>query len=129
MIKYTKTNMIKVQDWDDLVVKTYGRPYKFQQQMGCQDRGTYHLQVPSASNDNLMHDSIPEEINGDVMGVKFAVWLTRDPKQPVAGDIEDQWNTDLFWERNFYPDIETVANDLHKKGLIEAGEYVININW
>lgn len=33
----TKT-VIEVQEWDALVEKTYGRPYKFQQQDGCQSR-------------------------------------------------------------------------------------------
>jgi hypothetical protein len=35
----------------------------------------------------------------------------------------------MFWERNFYPDTYTVANDLYDKGLIEAGDYIINIDW
>lgn len=34
----------------------------------------------------------------------------------------------LFWERNFYPDINTLANDLYKKGLIKKGEYLIVID-
>ena len=35
----------------------------------------------------------------------------------------------MFWERNFYPHVEMVMNDLHAKGLVEAGEYVIDIDW
>ena len=30
--------MIEVSDLDDIVVKTYGRPYNFQQQDGCKGR-------------------------------------------------------------------------------------------
>ena len=74
-----------------------------------------------------MHDSIPEEINGDEMGVKFAVWLARDPKAPVNGRTD--YAIDMFWERNFYPNIDVIANDMHKKGLIEEGNYIIDINW
>lgn len=130
MIKYKNKKTIEVQDWDELVTKTYGKPYSFQQQDRCKSRGTFDLIVPSDEcYDEDMNDSIPEEVNGEEMGVKFAVWLARDPKQPIAGDIQEQWNTDLFWARNFYPDVYTLANDLHKKGLIEAGEYVINIDW
>jgi hypothetical protein len=75
-----------------------------------------------------MNDSIPEIVNGDIMGVKFKTWLDRNPKQPIV-DQEFDWDLSLFWERNFYPDIQIVANDLYKKGLIEAGDYIINIDW
>ena len=128
MLKYETQRVVQLQDWDKLVKDTYGRPYSFQQQEGCKSRGTYNITIPSEyTNDDEMNDSIPEEINGDEMGVKFDVWLARDPKAPVNGksgsDIE------LFWARNFYPDVETVANDLYEKGLIEAGEYTIDIDW
>lgn len=133
MLKYNKRKFVEVQDWDDLVKKTYGKPYSFQQQNGCQARGTFRLEVPSKYiEDDEMNDSIPEEVNGEIMGVKFATWLARDPKQPLKDEKEDgksDWMINLFWERNFYPDINTLANDLHKKGLLEAGEYVINIDW
>lgn len=121
--------MIDVSDWDNLVSKTYGRPYSFQQQDGCKGRGIFDLTIPSKyTEDDDMYDSIPEVVNGDKMGVKFKVWLERDPKKPVGNETQD-WMIGLFWDRNFYPDIETVANDLHKKGLIEAGKYKINIDW
>jgi hypothetical protein len=32
MIKTRKLEMIDVDDWDDFIEKTYGRPYSFQQQ-------------------------------------------------------------------------------------------------
>lgn len=35
MLKYKNVRVISVQDWDDLVEKTYGRPYNLQQQDGC----------------------------------------------------------------------------------------------
>lgn len=75
-----------------------------------------------------MNDSIPEVVNGEERGVKFDVWLTRDPKQPIPEQTAD-YQLALFWERNFYPSLEMVANDLYKKGLIEAGDYTINIDW
>jgi hypothetical protein len=132
MIKTSKKQFIEVQDWDKLVTKTYKRPYCFQQQEGCQDRGNFYLTVPSKDERDVeMYGSIPEEVNGEKMGVKFAVWLARDPKQPLNGSekCKEKWEIELFWHRNFYPDIDTVANDLYKKGLIEKGEYVINIDW
>jgi hypothetical protein len=127
MLKYKNKKTIEVSDWDELVEKTYGRPYSFQQQEGCKSRGTFHITIPCKyTEDEEMNDSIPEEINGDDMGVKFKVWLERDPNAPFSDGTK---NICLFWERNFYPDVHTVANDLFEKGLIEAGDYVIDIDW
>lgn len=129
MIKYKNTKVIEESDWSELVKTTYGKPYRFQQQQGCQDRGHFHITIPDeAENEEEMHESIPEKVNGKVMGVKFEKWLERSPTQAVDGDTTP-WMIELFWERNFYPDIQTVANDLHKRGLIEAGDYVIDIDW
>jgi hypothetical protein len=128
MLKYSNKKVIEVDDWDELVKKTYGKPYNYQQQNGCQERGTYNLTIPSTYDEEEdMNDSIPEEINGNQMGVKFNVWLSRDPKALVNG--HDGYMIALFWERNFYPSIHTLANDLYSKGLIKAGNYVINIDW
>ena len=55
-------------------------------------------------------------------------WLGRDPEDPV-GDDEEQWAIDLWWERNFYPSIQELANDLYAKGLVDEGEYRIRIEW
>ena len=126
-MKTKTTKLIEVGDWDELVESTYSRPYNFQQQNDCQERGVYHLKVPAKASD-YKNDTIPEEINGEEMGVSFAAWLARDPKE-WNGDPEDQDFLDMFWERNFYPDIQMVANDLHAKGLLDAGEYAINIDW
>jgi hypothetical protein len=54
--------------------------------------------------------------------------LNRDPKKPIPNQKYD-FELEMWWTRNFYPSVEMVANDLHKKGLIEAGDYVINIDW
>lgn len=131
MLKYENVRFVDLYDWDKLVEETYGRPYSFQQQDGCKDRGHFRISIPNKyTEDEEMNDSIPEEVNGNEMGVKFKAWLARDPNQPLSNP-EDQydWSLRLFWERNFYPDIYTIANDLYNKGLIEAGEYIININW
>ncbi len=130
MIKYSNRKVIDVSDWDDLVQKTYGKPYLFQQQGGCQDRGMFHLTVSKSDdyNDNRASNSIPERINGNDREVKFSAWLARDPKE-WNGKKEDRSYVSLWWERNFYPSIDMVANDLCKKGLIEPGEYDINIDW
>lgn len=84
---YTTVKQIDVSDWDNLVRKTYGKEYNFQQQNGCQGRGIFNLTIPSKySEEEEMNDSIPEVVNGEEMGVKFEVWLARDPNQPLAGE-------------------------------------------
>lgn len=78
-----------------------------------------------------MNDAIPENVNDEMMGVKFAKWLERDPKQVLSSlsrRREEQYAIRLWWERNFYPDFQTVANDLHNKGLLKAGKYTIEID-
>lgn len=120
--------VIDVSDWDALVVETYNRPYSFQQQDGCKERQRVHITIPDEPYD-YENDSIPEVVNGEEMGVSFKAWLARDAKQPLSSGREDSFGLGLFWERNFYPDIQMIANDLHDKGLIEAGDYVIDVDW
>jgi len=130
MIEITNIKVIEVQDWDKLVKETYGKPYSFQQQDGCQSRGLVPLTIPDWEYDyeEDMNDSIPEKLETDEMGVKFDVWLARDPKIKINNREEDYY-TEIWWHRNFYPCLQVVANDLHKKGLIPEGEYHIRIDW
>lgn len=127
MLKTNKQTTIDCHDWDDFVQKTYGRPYCFQQQDGCKSRGMYHLTVEEEAYD-FENDTVPEVVNHEEMGVSFKAWLARDPKQPLPGR-EDRFGLDLWWNRNFYPTIEKVASDLYKRGLLEAGNYLIIIDW
>jgi hypothetical protein len=120
--------MIDSLEFDDIVEKTYGKHYCFQQQEGCKSVGTEHFKIPTPRTD-FDRDSIPEEVNGDIMGVSFKAWLDRDPKEPLNDSKTTDWEIDLFWERNFYPHPEILLNDLDSKGLIPAGELVINIDW
>lgn len=128
-----KKNVIALEDWDELVVRTYGKPYSFQQQYGCQSRGNFPISVPCEDEDfDFKNDTIPEVVNGSQEGVSFKAWLARDPKAPIGKEREDghlEYVIELFWHRNFYPSIQEVANDLHAKGLLPAGDYTINIDW
>lgn len=127
-LKFAIKQCISCSDLDALVEQVYGRPYCFQQQDGCKDRGTDHVTVPVKVPEDYENTTIPEEINGQEMGVSFAAWLARDPKE-WNGDETDKTYLSMFWERNFYPNVEMVLNDLHAKGFLEAGEYVIEIDW
>ncbi len=126
-MKIKTKNVIEVSDWDEMVSKTYGRPYSYQQQDGCRDRGVVDIVVPDEAQD-YENDSVPEIVNHAEMGVAFAAWLKRSPKAKV-GDASQGWSIKLWWQRNFYPDLQMVANDLHAKGLLKRGEYTINIDW
>ncbi len=128
-MKIRTEKVIDVSEWDDFVEATYGRPYSFQQQDGCKDRGTFRFKVPDEDMD-YENDIVPEVVNGDEMGVSFAAWLERDPTQKLSnpGD-QDDFSLLLWWDRSFYPDIQMIANDLHMKGLLEAGDYMIDIDW
>ena len=78
------------------------------------------------------NDSLPEVVNTQNMGVSFKAWLKRDPKQKLLSDDKydnNNNNKTLWWNRKFYPNVQMVLNDLYDKCLLEAGEYVIDINW
>lgn len=127
MIKFHTENVVSVQDLDKLVQETYGRVYRFQQQDGCMNRQNIEVTIPSPTMD-FENDTLPEVINGEEMGVSFKAWLERDPKE-WNGLPADSRFIDLFWKRNFYPNVQMVLNDLHAKGLWPAGEYLIIIDW
>jgi hypothetical protein len=132
MIQYRNEKVIAVCDWDELVEKTYGRPYNFQQQDGCKERQRVYLTIPDeeAEGYDFPNDTVPETVNHEERGVSFKAWLERDPKQKLNAEKRDSPSAlTLWWDRNFYPVVEMVGNDLHAKGLIEAGKYVIDIDW
>lgn len=151
MIKTNTVQIIDVQDWDKLVEETYGKIYSFQQQDGCKDRGTYDFEIPNRWGIvDYENESIPEIINGDEMGVSFTAWLKRDPKSPLNPTDEElkdcsyywgksdkdkkEWkesisHINMFWQRNFYPDVSMIIEDFYKKGLIKEGKYSIKIDW
>lgn len=141
---------INVQDWDKLVQETYGKTYSFQQQDGCKSRGVEDIEVSDEYLEDFENDTIPEVINGEEMGVSFKSWLEREPTTPLnctekeAKDCGYYWgkseqdlkewqkdksHIDMFWKRNFYPHASMIVNDLHSKGLLEAGKYEIKIDW
>ena len=125
-IRIKQINKITVKDFDELVRSTYGRPYSFQQQDGCKDRGLVPISVPEYSED-YENSSVPEIVNHEDMGVSFSAWLARDPEQLLPSGNKS--STQLWWYRNFYPDVSMIINDLHSKGLLSAGDYSIDINW
>lgn len=127
-MKFKTKNIISLQDWNELVKETYKRQYSFQQQDGCKHRGLFNFSVPDEEVCDSENESISEIVNGPVMGISFKAWLERDPNQKLKDDDND-FSLRLWWNRNFYPDFQMVANDLNKKGLLPDGEYAIEIDW
>lgn len=120
MIKSKKVNQIDDSYFDTIVVATYEKPYCFQQTNGCQDRGVVCFNVPEINHDSE-YATIGEAIEGEECGVAFEDWLAADPNDSAFDDI--------VFERNVYPQLQDLANDMHAKGLIEPGEYQIRIDW
>jgi hypothetical protein len=122
----TKT-IIKCQDWDNFVCKTYNKIYQLQQQDGCMLRGLIEISVPVEEPYDFENIEIPEIVNHREMGVNFESWLKRDVKTPLKNQVSD-YELDLWWSRNFYPSLDMIVNDLYAKGLLEKGEYTIEIH-
>jgi hypothetical protein len=118
MIKVKELKVINAHDWDKLVEQTYGRPYSFQQQEGGKDKGHEHITVPCKNTFDYKNDKLIEKFAYKNMGVSFKAWLERDPKTLSKRS-----------HSMFYPHVSMVINDLYAKGLLKAGEYIINIDW
>ena len=130
MLKTKTVKVVTLDDWDNFVVDAYGKPYSFQQQDGCKPRGTQYFDVPSREWDGDCHedDEIPFKVNGKEMGVTFESWLNTSPDD-TRKHFEYDFDNTLFWDRNFYPHLEMIVNDLHSKGLLGEGRYMIDIDW
>ena len=130
MLKYNNKKVIDCSDWDDLVQKTYNKPYCFQQQDGCQSRGNITIDISKEEIEDYYDLEIPFKINGNVMGVNFNTWLNTTVEEINEKHPESYKGQNiLWWDRNFYPNLQIIANDMCRKGLIESGEYMIDIDW
>ncbi len=128
MRKRTET-VIEVSEWDALVTKTYGRPYDYQQQEGGRERGEIRFKVPDVAAEKYTHKSISEMADPRVRGVVFAQWLARDLNQQFQDKNRNEYALLRWWDEVFYPDLQTLANDMHTKGVLETGDYCIDVDW
>lgn len=128
MLKTKTVKAIELEDWNNFVTEVYGKPYNYQRQDGLKEKGAYPKSVPSRWTYDFKNTEIPFEVNGEEMGVSFETWLNTSPKDTIEY-FKDDYENDNFWEETFYPDVNMIINDLHSRGLMEAGEYLIIIDW
>lgn len=121
MIKSKIKHVISSAAWNKQVSKIYGRPYSIEDQF--EFNRVLGFKVPNRSFD-FANETVEENEDTKETGVNFKSWIARDPDQKIGSD-PCAFVTTLWWYRAFYPDIEVLANDLFKKGLLERGEYVI----
>ena len=126
MSLFDKRTTIDLYVWNHLVETTYNKPYHFQQQNGCRDRGVYEVDINYA--EDIERTTIPEELNGDEMGVSFKAWLERGIDEWNGAD-EDKRFIKLFWHRNFYPSVDIIAQDLFDRGIITEKSFDIVVDW
>ena len=130
MLKTRTVKQIDVDDWNAFVKKVYGKPYDFQQQDGCKERGVFYFKVPIDYQDDYENSELPEKVNHPEMGVSFEAWLKRSPEQSLnAEDWNHPASIEMWWERNFYPDVSMIITDLHERELLAEGDYMIDICW
>lgn len=103
-----------------LVTETYGRPYQLQQQGDM------------LAQESMTRATVPQEPDFDSDLPSLEEWSSRDVDAQPEGESswsEHAWRRDLWWQRKFYPDLQLVLNDLHARGLLPAGDYVIHTWW
>jgi hypothetical protein len=128
MLKFETTRYVRVDDFNRLVVETYGRPYILEQRDGCEPKFLFFAIIPSDGDEfDYPNESIPEKIDCEEEGVSFEAWLKRDPKQ-WKGPRREKKFLKKFWEEKFFPDAQMLFNDLNAKGLIESGNYIIDLD-
>lgn len=143
MIKVETWKVINESEFNEVVSKTYGRPYHLQQQGDMLGNDTTHrIEVSKDGSEGCSGGS-----------VSLNEWLAVDPETHKFPD--PRWETtgkhlpddhpskkfypeflepgtsyyDMHWERDFYPDMDELLDDLLEKGLIEEGTYQINVSW
>lgn len=115
MFKTVKT--INAEDWSLFIQKTYGRSYAISLQKEYVSKQIVKLSCPCE----------PIDFKDDTNGASFKTWLERDPDKILPNN--SPFSTRLWWESNFYPHVSMIINDLHSKGLLEEGDFYIELDW
>ena len=103
MLKYKTVKLVWESDLQDLILDTYGRRTEWAAEQEMSQNETRNFTVPS--NRYVDEDSLT-----------VAQWL--------AGET-----TELYGYTLVEPEMQLILNDLHARGLVEAGEYVVEVWW
>lgn len=126
-LEYENLRVIENYKWNEFISSIYNLPYNYQQQNDRQNTN-FEFNIPNdLEEEDLGSDSIPYEVNGEDECVKFDTWKNSDFEE-IGKNFEYEVETKLFYERNFYPSIFQILNDLYNRGLIEEGDYLIRID-
>ena len=124
MLKSKAVQIVQHYDWDEFVEEVYAKTYKFKKQPDKLFTRMQFITVPLAEVEEYKNTKIPFEPFPLQFGVSFETWKNSTPEETLQ-HFKFDWDDDDFWECGFFPHIQMIAHDLHAKGLLEAGEYVI----
>lgn len=102
---------IDMSDWNDLIETVYGeRPYHVQQQDFLPQDSVIFAEVPC----DWLEEDLEENLE---------IWLSRP--LPAEGDSIAR----MEFERESTVSVDALLFDLHKRGLVDEGKYLIHIWW
>lgn len=123
MIPHEEVILVWESDFSKLVSETYGRPYRLQQGSSSpQDMmGQEEVRIVDVPTSAQRIDEPYESI--------FEEWRDADATKPEG--LRD-WEWNILWERaqnDKWAPLEPLVNDLHERGLLIKGRYVIRAWW
>ena len=109
-----EVKLIWEHELNELITATYGRPYNYGrwQEMG---------------QDTMTQVTVPEEADEPWEGgpPSLEEWLAGEP----PATLTDAWRIEQWWQTEYCPELQVVVNDLHARGLMPAGDYVMHVWW
>ena len=107
IIKYEEVRMVESSEIDRVVEKIYQLPFTYQQQ-----------NIENDTKESFEYWIVPDD-NNFPEGMPLEKWakeekpLTTSSKQDFIGSV--------------YPDFQQILNELHRRGLMPEGKYIISI--
>ena len=117
-LSHYQATVLHESEFSDLVRQTFERPYSLQQQ------GDMH------SQESFVRFDVPADREEEEhwQAVSMEEWLAATPPDPEDRSME-AFTDRLRWDREFYPQLDSVANELHARGQLDAGTYVLHVWW
>lgn len=117
-IRVQDVKLIHESELSKRVAEMFERPYQLQQQGDM------------LGQDSVVIADVPAEPEFDLDLPSFLEWSTRDVNlEPPGESWHYPWQRELWWHREFYPDLQEVLNELHRLGELPEGKYAIHVWW